>query len=76
MKQTHEHRIDLLVTRDGELDYEYLENSQRQQRREALKGFLGHTSLIILKAPVIAAVALYNCMEADMDSQRTMGAGD
>ena len=58
--------IDILVTRDGELDEEYLAESQRQQRREAVKAFLGQTSLFMLKAPVIAATALYACIERDM----------
>lgn len=67
LTQTTEH-LDILVTRDGQLDEEYLENSLRQQRIEALKGFLGHSAMFILKAPILAATALYEAMEQDMHS--------
>lgn len=62
LTQTPEH-LDILVTRDGELDTEYLENTLRQQRREAVKGFLGKSAVFILKAPILAAAALYEASD-------------
>ncbi len=71
MNQTFEtEQTEFIVTRDGELDPQW----QRKQRIDHITGVLGHTGLIILKAPFMAAVALQEAFEHDFGG--TIEAGD